>query len=63
MNSWYDGVREPWRFLLAMVLILTGMYLIDSQTPVLVWIGIIYFILLVVPRIYFVTVRKNLMNH
>lgn len=49
-NNWYDGLREPWRFLTAMGLATIGIALLASGNVLMAVFGATYLTLLLYAR-------------
>ena len=50
LNAWYDGVREPWRFLLALLLSSAGLTLLSLPSLPCKLLGVLYFFVLFAAR-------------
>jgi hypothetical protein len=51
-NKWYDALPEPWRFLLAMTLIMTGITGLSFGGPFVKVVSAIYLFVLTIVRMF-----------
>ena len=55
----YDALQEPWRFLTAMGLIMTGIVALDFGSPTVKIGAAIYLVSLLVTRMWYVKGKPN----
>jgi len=53
MNRWYDGITKPYRFLLALSLILPGILATVMVSVEVALAGIVYLIILLLARLVY----------
>lgn len=49
-NKWYDALQEPWRFLLAIALIMSGIWALQFGNPIVRIVAAFYLIVLGITR-------------